>query len=541
MTSRERWLLFAALLLLLVPVWLEPAGSWLAEPDEARYAEIPREMLASRDYVTPRLNGIPYFEKPALLYWANAASMRLFGVTPWAARLPTRLFGLGTVMVLVLGTAAAWGAETGLAAGILYLASPYGFLFSRVNLTDAPLTFFFTATLFLARATIARREARLPWKTLSLLTGLAAAGGFLSKGLAAIVLPGGILLLWCLLARRTRFLPTLLAGPALPAFLLASAPWFFLAEKRNPGFLDFFFIHEHFQRFSASGHSRPGPIYYFVPVFLAGFLPAIPFFFSALRRSRLAGDREAQFFLTWFAVVLVFFSVSRSKLPPYLLPAIPAAAALAARSVFARPRAGPGAWLACAILAALLPAAVLIDPTLRGSVREYGLTAVAIGGLGVLLAGSFAAAALSRRSAVSALAALACGWAGLGVMAALGWPKLPNATGPHALASAAVAARNDGATVVGYQAYLQGLPLALAAPIPLADYVGELEPQFLRSAGSRDALLWTREKFWSEWKSGRRYAALIRERDMSEFKGGTVRVLARGPKQFLVANYRERE
>src|SRR5262249_4622162 len=158
-------------------------------------------------------------------------------------RLPTRLFGLGTVIVLVLGTAAAWGAGTGLAAGILYLASPYGFLFSRVNLTDAPLTFFFATTLFLARATIARRAARLPWKPLSLLTGLAAAGGFLSKGLAAIVLPGGILLLWCLLARRTRFLPALLAGPALPAFLLASAPWFFLAEKRNPDFLDFFFIH----------------------------------------------------------------------------------------------------------------------------------------------------------------------------------------------------------------------------------------------------------------------------------------------------------
>src|SRR5262245_18741727 len=334
-TSRERWLLFAALLLLLVPVWLEPAGSWLAEPDEARYAEIPREMLASHDYVTPRLNGIPYFEKPPLLYWANAASMRLLGATPWAARLPTRFFGLGTVIVLALGTAAAWGAETGLAAGILYLASPYGFLFSRVNLTDAPLTFFFAATLFLARPAIARREPRLPWKALSLFTGLAAAGGFLSKGLVAIVLPGGILLVWCILARRTRFLPALLAGPALPAFLAASAPWFYLAEKRNPGFLDFFFIHEHFQRFAAAGHARPGPVYYFVLVFLAGFLPAQPFFFSALKRSRLAGDRDAQFFLAWFAVVLVFFSVSRSKLPPYLTPAIPAAAALAARPVFA--------------------------------------------------------------------------------------------------------------------------------------------------------------------------------------------------------------
>ncbi|HKF44727.1 MAG TPA: phospholipid carrier-dependent glycosyltransferase, partial [Thermoanaerobaculia bacterium] len=415
----------------------------------------------------------------------------------------------------------------------------WGFVFSRVNLTDAPLTFFFTATLCLARATLSRREARLPWKALSLLTGLAAAGGFLCKGLIAIVLPGGILLLWCAVSRRTRFLPALLAGPALAAFLIVSAPWFVLAEKRNPGLLDFFFIHEHFSRFATKGASRPGPIYYFLLVFLAGFLPALPFFFSALERRRLSGDRDAQFFLIWFAVVLVFFSVSRSKLPPYLLPAIPAAAALAAKPVFARPRAGPGAWLFSAALAALLPAAVLLDPATRSSVREFGLTGLAIGGFAVLLAGAFAAAGISRKSPAHALAAFAVGWTGVGMIAALGWPKIPNATGPRTLTTAAVAARNDGAAIVGYQAYLQNLPLALASPVPVADYVGEFEPQFERRSEVRDALLWTKEKFWAEWKSGKRYAALVRERDMNEFKGGTVRVLARGPKQFLIANYRE--
>src|SRR5258705_148850 len=83
-TPPPRWVPRASLLRVLVPVWVEPAGSWLAEPDEARYAEIPREMLASADFVTPLLNGVPYFEKPPLLYWVNAASLRLFGETPWA-------------------------------------------------------------------------------------------------------------------------------------------------------------------------------------------------------------------------------------------------------------------------------------------------------------------------------------------------------------------------------------------------------------------------------------------------------------------------
>ena len=541
MNSRQLWILVGALLLLEAAVWVEPAGSWLAEPDEARYAEIPREMLASHDFVTPRLNGVPYLEKPPLLYWANAASLRLFGLTPWAARLPTRLFGLGTVATLVLGTASMWGTPAGLAAGILYLAAPLGFAFSRVNLTDAPLTFFFTVTLFLARAMLLRREARLPWRTLAVLTGLAAAGGFLSKGLVAIVLPGAILFLWCLATRRMRLLPSLLFGPALPAFLLAAAPWFLLAERRTPGFLQFFFIHEHFQRFSTSAAQRPGPVYYFVLIFLAGFLPGIPFFLSSLKRAWRREEPEALFFLLWFAVVLVFFSVSRSKLPPYLTPAFPAAAALAARALFERQPVGPGAWRVSAILATLLPAYVIVNPTAQDWVRDYALAPLALGGFALLLLGAWSAPPLAKRSASLALAALAAGWTGFAVMAALVWPRIPPATAPHAICAAAAAARNAGATVVGYQAYLQGLPLALESPVPLAGYVGELEPQFERRPEVREALFWTREKFWSQWKSGNRYAALVRRRDLKEFdvSGVPARVLASNPKHALLTNYRE--
>ncbi len=539
MNSRQLWILFAALLLLEAAVWVEPAGSWLAEPDEARYAEIPREMLASGDFVTPRLNGVPYLEKPPLLYWSNAASQRLFGLTPWAARLPTRLFGLGTVLTLLFGTAAIWGAPAGLAAAILYLAAPFGFAFSRVNLTDAPLTFFFTLTLFLARATLLRRESERRWAIASALTGLAAAGGFLSKGLVAIVLPGGILLLWCLATRRTRFLSSLLFGPALPAFLVAAAPWFLLAEQRTPGFLEFFFIHEHFQRFSTSTAQRPGPVYYFVLIFLAGFLPGIPFFFSSLKKSWRREDPDALFFLIWFAVVLVFFSLSRSKLPPYLMPAFPAAAALATRSFFGQSPAGTGAWRLSALLGTLLPAFVIVNPTARAWIRDFALAPAAIAGFAVLLLGTCTAPILAKRSASLALGAFAAGWTGFAVMAGLVWARIPPATDPHAICAAAASARDGGATVVGYQAYLQGLPLALESPVPLADYVGELEPQFERRPEIRDSLFWTREKFWSQWKSGKRYVALIRRRDLKEFETSGVpgRVLATTPKQILLANY----
>ena len=230
-------------------VWLEPAGSGLAEPDETRYAEIPREMLAAGDLLVPRLNGVPYFEKPPLLYWVNAASLRVFGETPWAARFPTRLAGLGTLL-LILVAARGIGAG-GLSAAVLFLAAPIGFLFSRTNLTDGLLTFFFTATLLAGRAAVLRREEKRPWLGMSAIFGAACAAAFLTKGLIALVLPASIFFIWAVSTGRfVATLRTLVLSPAPLVFLLLALPWFLAVERRHPGFLDFFFIREHFQRFA---------------------------------------------------------------------------------------------------------------------------------------------------------------------------------------------------------------------------------------------------------------------------------------------------
>ncbi len=537
-------LLLAALLALLAAVWLEPAGSWLAEPDEARYAEIPREMLAAQDLVTPRLNGVPYFEKPPLLYWLNAASLRLFGETPWAARLPTRLAGLGTVLLLIFGLAGPWGMETGLAAGIFYLSSPLGFSLSRVNLTDGPLTFFFAATLFAARAALLRRESGRPAAGLAALAGIAAAGAFLTKGLVGIVLPGGILLAWCLATRRLRSLGSLLLSPAIPLFLLAAAPWFFLTERRNPGFLRFFFIHEHLQRFATPAAHREGPIYYFVLIFLGGFLPALPFFFSGLRGLRgaargLAGEPDTLFFFLWFCVVFLFFSLSSSKLAPYLLPLFPAAAALAARGISDGTPA-PRRWRLCAGLATLLVLSLVFYPTARQWIRDYGLLMIVLCGAVILLVGTWTAASLWRRGASFALAVFAAGWAGFYLSLAVAWPRVPTATALHDLSQAAkTAAERYRAQVVCYRTYIQGLPWELKHPVPVSEYVGELESQFVRSAAIRDALFWSRQKFWSEWGSGQRIMAVVPEGEIGEFSKAGVpgKILLRGARHCLVANF----
>jgi len=159
----------------------------------------------------------------------------------------------------------------------------------------------------------------------------------------------------------------------------------------------------------------------------------------------------------------------------------------------------------------------------------------------VLLIGAWAAPRLSRKSVVAALFSLAAGWTGFGLMAALAWPRIPPATALHDFsAAAAAAARETGATVVGYQTYIQGLPWALKSPVPVADYTGELEPQFERDPKVRESLFWTREKFWSEWKSGKRVIAVVRRGDLKEFQqaGVPARFLASAPKHVLLANYR---
>jgi 4-amino-4-deoxy-L-arabinose transferase-like glycosyltransferase len=532
----------AALVLLTAVVWLEPRGTPLAEPDEARYAEIPREMLAAGDLVVPRLNGVPYLEKPPLLYWANAASLSLFGETPWAARLPTRLAGLATALLLVLGVGRIWGEAAGLAAATAYLLSPAGFLFSRVNLTDGVLSFFFALTLFLGReALLSRSPARA--RGLAALTGLAAGFAFLSKGLVALALPGAILLLWCLATRRLQSLVTLGLFPALPVFLAVALPWLLAAESRVPGFLQFFFVHEHFQRFATGQARRPGPITYFVAVFVAGFLPALPFFarglsgLGAIRRWRDEHPDEL-FFALWFAVVFVFFSISRSKLPPYLLPAFPAAAAIAGRGLTAAKNRTVFVW--SAVLTAAFVAVTLSVPGVRRAIGELGLAPIVLPAGLLLLAGALSAIPLARRGVAPATLALAAGWAAFFAGLALGWPRVPDATEEAELARAAGAAtRSARAEVVGYKTYLNTFSWELKTPIAVADYTGELTPEFERRPEVREALFWGKGRFWNTWASGRPLVVLVRQRDRELFENATppARILAEQAKHFLAANY----
>ncbi len=306
----------------------------LVKPDEGRYAEIPREMTASGDWLTPRLNDIKYFEKPALQYWATAAAYKLFGEHEWTARLWSALTGfLGVALVYFTGRRL-WGAEAGLYAAAVLASSLLYVLIGHLNTLDMGVTFFMGLSLagFLLaqRPSAGSGENRL-WMHV---TWAALAFSVLSKGLIGLVLPGAVLVLYTLIERDWGLWKRLHLLSGLALFLAISAPWFIAVSLANPEFFHFFFIHEHFERFLTKVHHRYQPWWSFVPVLTLGILPWITLMVDALARA-WQGDtggpkdfKPQRFLLIWSAFIFLFFSASSSKLPSYILPIFPALALL---------------------------------------------------------------------------------------------------------------------------------------------------------------------------------------------------------------------
>jgi 4-amino-4-deoxy-L-arabinose transferase-like glycosyltransferase len=326
-STQVRWLLTVLFL-----IWFSNLEyRTLVKPDEGRYAEIPREMTASGDWVTPRLNNLKYFEKPPLQYWATATAYTVFGEHQWTARLWTGLTGFAGIFLIWFVGRRLYGREAALYSALLLSSSMLYVLIGHINTLDMGVTFFITlgiAGLLLAQA---EPDKQRKWMMLAW-AGLALA--VLSKGLMGLILPGTALFIYCLVQRDFGVLKRMHWLPGLALFLLITLPWFWLVMKANPEFFDRFFIYEHYTRFTTKELGRYQPWYYFVPILLAGALPWTLLLFSTCwrtfrSRKLLDGIFDSQrFLLIWAVFIYVFFSVSGSKLPSYLLPMFPALALL---------------------------------------------------------------------------------------------------------------------------------------------------------------------------------------------------------------------
>ncbi|HKJ00683.1 MAG TPA: glycosyltransferase family 39 protein [bacterium] len=329
-----------ALLAALLVVWFALLGSRdLMEADEGRYAEIPREMLVTGDWVTPRLDGFKYFEKPPLQYWLTAAGFAVFGVGTATARLWPALLGLlGAAVAGWLGLRL-YGPRAGAFAFLALLTSLLYWAMGHILTLDMAVSVF----LFVGIACLVRaQQQRTDWargRRWMWLGWAALAAATLSKGLIGVVLPGGAVVLYSLWQRDWTLWKRMELGKGLLILLALTAPWFIVVSLRNPGFAWFFFVREHLERYATDIHRQTAPDWYFVPVFLVGTLPWTGAMVMSLVRPGFAwrkggGEFSAERFLWVFAaVVFVFFSLGDSKLEPYLLPMIPAVAVLAGRSL----------------------------------------------------------------------------------------------------------------------------------------------------------------------------------------------------------------
>ena len=232
----KKRIIILAILTAILFLYFMPLGSHgLLEPDEGRYAEIPREMIESGNFITPKLNYVKYFEKPVLLYWMNAANFMIFGENEFAARVAPALCALsGALATALLGTFI-FGIRAGILSGIITSLSLLYFAIGTINSTDMPLSFFLTLALASFYAGNIRKDRR--WY---MLFYAAMALGLLTKGLVAIVLPGGIIFWYVIFTRKWNLIIDVLYIPGIIIFSAISLPWFYLVCRGQPRLFLFF-------------------------------------------------------------------------------------------------------------------------------------------------------------------------------------------------------------------------------------------------------------------------------------------------------------
>jgi 4-amino-4-deoxy-L-arabinose transferase-like glycosyltransferase len=306
----------------IVGITVHLGGYPLFDSDEGRNAEIARGMAESNDYVMPRINGLPYVDKPVVFFAIGAMFMEVLGPTELAARLPAWLFTLATAVVVFLFARRLWGGASPWVAAIVFLAMPFTVIFARVVIFDSTLTFFVVsglAAFYLAVEERNRRWAALAW--------LAMGFAMITKGPVTFVL---VLFVALPFAWRRGGVRMIFSAAGLLLFLLVVAPWVWSVSRVVPDFLQYVLVTETAERLTTPDLQRTGPFWYFLPYLVAGALPwslVVLFSWRSFRK-----PDPAMFYLTlWIAVPLLFFSLSQSKQPQYILPLMPAIALIVTR------------------------------------------------------------------------------------------------------------------------------------------------------------------------------------------------------------------
>jgi 4-amino-4-deoxy-L-arabinose transferase-like glycosyltransferase len=546
-----------ALLLLLIfgVLYSFRLGSYpLSNPDEGRYAEIPREMLATGDWITPRLNGVNYFEKPPLGYWVTAVMEKICGENEWSVRAVPVIFALWGVLLVYAagrrwrGRAAGWWAAMVLGTSLLW------FVIGHLPLLDMAVSVLMAQALFAFFFGV-QEPAGATRRGFFYLLYASMALATLAKGLIGFLVTGAVMFLWLLVFNQWRRLRPFYLPTGALLFLAIAAPWHVLAALHNETWVHRYFVFEHFERFLTPAASRPGPLHYFVWIVLAGLIPWTGFLWLSLRAALAGGwarrreKVDAWFLITWVVFVFFFFSVSKSKLPPYILPIFPALAVLVgaglARTLEEKSstalRGGLRVFtflnglLAAALLAAVLkPDLVIRDPEQLAALRAPGIALATI-----LLLGGVLAPWLERvRGPRAALGALVVTMAAFFVALQFAAPDI-NKPGTKELALFVRERAQPGDRVLHYHEFFHDFTFYAARLVDVVAFEGELQLEEDAAARASGRFM-GEEKFRELWSQPGRIFAVARKKDVREklFRDPTFRyhLLAESPDHCLFSN-----
>jgi len=333
----KQWISTSPLVWLgVIILWLGGAAVWrpLALPDEGRYVGIAWEMLTSGDWLVPHLDGLPYFHKPPLFYWLTAASLNACGPQLLCSRVAPLLSAIMMTIALFRFLSHYLNKKTAVIACAVLLTQPFFFAGAQFANLDMLVACMISLTILSAAEFVWSIEKERPAEYHLILTMLFAVCGILAKGLIGIVLPAAVVFCWLLASRRLAYLKHFFWWPAVVLFLLLVSPWFWLMESQFKGFLHYFFMHHHFQRFTGSNFNNQEPFWFYLPALLLLTLPSSLWLLRFRRRDlQLWTPMQRDvglLMLCWIGFILLFFSIPVSKPLGYIMPVLPALATLTA-------------------------------------------------------------------------------------------------------------------------------------------------------------------------------------------------------------------
>jgi 4-amino-4-deoxy-L-arabinose transferase-like glycosyltransferase len=304
-------------------------GSYPLEcPDGARYAEIPREMLVTGDFITPHLNGLKYFEKPPLFYWLQAASLKAFGINEFGAGLPNALIGIFCCLATYLGARKIFGRGAALLSSFILATCTIFFVLTQIATLDLTFTLFLTSAMLTFLIGINTPPGNKSRKYYLFSTYILSAFAILTKGLIGAIFPILIIFFYVVLTNDWRNLKNYYIPSGIVLFLCIALPWHILVQIKNPEFFHFYFIEQHFLRYITVYAERTQPWWFLPTTLLGGFYPWMFFLFPVIihnlsfRWQERMLHKNQMFFLIWPICIYIFYTFSSSKLVPYLLPTL---------------------------------------------------------------------------------------------------------------------------------------------------------------------------------------------------------------------------